>query len=283
MFAVSGTTTIDGVERLTLGTRLLGVSPITVHCYRVGSTLIDAGPPKRVDALADLVDLEAIEDVVLTHHHEDHVGAAPRLAELGATVHAPEASLEALRDPPGIRYYQRRAWGRPDPVEAEALGKVVETPDLRLEVHATPGHSRDHVVLLAPEEGWLFAGDAWVPPRPILRADEDLAGILDSLETMRDLGGERLFPGHGSARDDAGAAIDELLDHLRELAREAHELAEEGRGPAAVKRELLGREGFIWAYSGGHFSKGNLVEELLGLDEAALGGDPAGPRDGPKD
>lgn len=266
MFAVSGATDLDGLERLTLGTRLLGVSPITVHCYRAGSTLVDAGPPKRVDVLADLVDLDAIEHVVLTHHHEDHVGAAPHLADLGATVHAPEASLDALRDPPSIRYYQRRAWGRPDPVEAEPLGKVVETPDLRLEVHATPGHSRDHHVLHAPDEDWLFAGDAWVPPRPILRADEDLAGILGSLETMRDLGAGRLFPGHGSARDDAGAAIGELLDHLRGLAREAHGLAEEGMGPAAVKRELLGREGFIWAYSGGHFSKGNLAEELLALD-----------------
>lgn len=236
----------------------------------MGSTLVDAGPPKRVDELADHADLDGIEHVVLTHHHEDHVGAAPELARRGATVHAPEPALDLLAEPPDLRFYQHRVWGRPDPVEAEPLGKVVETPDLRLEVHPTPGHCRDHVVLREPEEGWVFAGDAWVPPRPILRADEDLAGILDSLETMSALEADLLLPGHGSARDDPTEAVDELLEHLRGLGRRARELAEEGYGRRRIRRELLGWEGFITYYTGGHFSKGNLVDELLAPDEAEL-------------
>lgn len=269
VFGIAGRRSLDGVERITLGTRVLGVVPMTVHCYRIGATLVDAGPPNRVGQLVDLIDEadpDGIDDVVLTHHHEDHVGAAARLAENGARVHAPEASIPLLDAPPGIEPYQRRVWGSPEPVEAIPVGDRVETADVTLEVHPAAGHSPDHVLYLAPEQGWLFAGDAYLPPRETLRADEDLAGYLSSLERMRDLDATLLLPGHGSLVDEPTRAIGEVLEHFDALHAEAHALHEAGHAPAGVRRRLLGLEGFIRYYTGGHYAKQNLVDELLALE-----------------
>lgn len=266
MFEVQGRRRIGEVERISLGTRVLGLVPMLVHCYRIGRTLIDAGPPHHASTLASMVGDPGIEHVVLTHHHEDHVGAAPRLARTGARVHASEAALPFLAEPPAIEPYQRRVWGRPAPVEAEAFGETIETPDVTLEVHPVPGHCPDHVALLAPDRGLLFAGDAYLPPRATLRADEALDGFLASLARMRELEAERLLPGHGSVVDEPAPALDAVLEHFIDLARRAHALAEEGHGPSAIRRRMLGLEGFIRYYTRGHYAKQNLVDELLKLD-----------------
>lgn len=269
MFGIDGVSHRHGVERITLGKRVLGLLPMTVHAYRVGSTLIDAGPPNRVALLDHHVGLQDVTDVVLTHHHEDHVGAGPQLAGLGARVHAPADAIEPLRDPPELEPYQHRVWGAPEPLEARPVGDVVETPDLRLEVHPVPGHSPDHVAYLEPERGWLFAGDAYLPPRDTLRADEDLAGFLEGLETMAALDAEVLFPGHGSTVEQPGAAIEEVLARFEELLERTRELRDEGYQGSGLRRRLLGREGLLRYYTGGHYAKANLAEQLVELADEA--------------
>ena len=49
---------------------------------------------------------------------------------------------------------------------------------------------------------------------------EDAAAYLDSLYRVRDLAVTRLEPGHGSARNDAGAVIDEYIEHRLERERQ---------------------------------------------------------------
>lgn len=266
MFEIAGCKQIGDAERITLGTRVLGLVPMPVHCYRIGSTLVDAGPSKGTAELASLVDPASIDHVVLTHHHEDHVGGAAMLQEAGATVHAPEPSLELLSEGFQIEPYQHRVWGEADRIDAEPLGTKLSTPDCTLEVHGVPGHCPDHVALLDPDRQVLFAGDAYLPPRDTLRADEDLPGFLESLETMRELDADRLLSGHGSVVDEPGEAIDEVLQHFQELAHRARRLEDEGRGPTAIRRELVGWEGFIYYYTGGHYAKQNLVDELLRVE-----------------
>lgn len=50
--------------------------PLWVHAFLVDGLLIDAGPPHCVAELLNALAAERIDQMVLTHHHEDHVGAA---------------------------------------------------------------------------------------------------------------------------------------------------------------------------------------------------------------
>lgn len=251
-----------GIERITTGRNLLGVMPTQAHCYRVGSTLIDAGAPRQADRLVEHLGDE-ITHVLLTHAHEDHVGAAAHLAERGARVYAPEPVLDVLRDPPELPYFRAWTWGEANPVEAEALGGRVETPDGAFEVVATPGHSPHHVALHEPDEGWVFTGDAFLGRREEHRFAEALDPMLDSLERLAKLDAQRLFPGHGRVRDEPSQALADTLDFYEDLLDRAAELRAEGHHVQGVRRELLGAEGGLTAFTGGEFSKTNLAQQLL--------------------
>ncbi len=256
-----------GPERVTTGQRSLGLFPITVHCYRIGRTLIDGGSPRMTDRLLEHWRDQAIDTVLLTHHHEDHVGLAGSLADAGAQVLAPEDTLPWLAEGLAMPGYRIMVWGRPDPVEADPLGRKVTTEDGSFEVVDTPGHSPEHVAFFEVERGWLFCGDAHLGNRVELRAKEDLAEYVASLERMRELDAETLFPGHGPAVSDPDAALADAIEHFEELRQEAHTLAGQGLSRRRIQHELLGWEGVMRYLTQGDFRKRHLVEQLLGWDK----------------
>lgn len=172
--------------------------------------MIDPGPdvPRHVRAVATSVDNARSVTIVLTHGHADHTAAAPALAAAtGARIVGPEGVTEAesvLRD-----------------------GDVLPTDAGDLTVVRTPGHTPEHVCLhLAAAKG-LFVGDlflgvgdtTWVAEYPGCVAD-----YLASLERVRRLDLETLYPAHGPPLTDAAEAIDRFEGHrLRRIdqAREA--------------------------------------------------------------
>lgn len=74
-----------------------------------------------------------------------------------------------------------------------------------------------------------------------------------------------LFPGHGSAATAAKDALARTLDWHERRAVEARELRQEGLSVRAIRRELFGLEGPLYWFTGGEFSKTNLVRALLRL------------------
>lgn len=184
------------------------------------AVVIDPGPDDAGHLLAVLDEAGEVSAIVLTHHHPDHAPGAARLAE------AAGAPVLAFRPAEG-------EVGLPDGTEIEAGGGRL------VAVHA-PGHTTDHVVLHAPEEGALFTGDAVLgrgtsvidPP------EGDLAAYLRSLRRMRELAPRTIYPGHGPAVFDGVGKIEEYLAHR--AMREEQVLAGLRDGPA-TPAELVPR------------------------------------------
>ncbi|MGM0604101.1 MAG: MBL fold metallo-hydrolase [Halobacteriota archaeon] len=104
------------------------------------TALVDAGAmPNVVEEIQTAVD--AIDRVVLTHQHADHVG------ELDAVLDAFDPAMYAYDDHP------RRTHEIDD-------GDAIELGDESFEVVYTPGHATDHVSLVG--ETVLFSGDVVV-------------------------------------------------------------------------------------------------------------------------
>ncbi|MET0862248.1 MAG: MBL fold metallo-hydrolase [Microbacterium sp.] len=154
------------------------------------AVVVDPGPEisehlDRIDALGP------IELILLTHHHPDHVEAAPTLAaRTGAPVRAMEPTL--CIDAPPLR----------DDEEIDAGGT-------RIVVLATPGHTSDSVCFHLPDDGAL---DSAEPVGSVLTGDTILGrgttilaqaegalhDYLASLERLRDLPQAQLvLPAHG--------------------------------------------------------------------------------------
>jgi len=102
---------------------------------------VDPGTAQPVrEALADRG--WRLQAILLTHHHDDHVGGVPELvAATGARVHAPHDPRIAQAD-------QRHGDG--------AL-IAIDAPACRFEVLDVPGHTRSHLAYAG--SGLLFCGD----------------------------------------------------------------------------------------------------------------------------
>lgn len=258
-------TTLGPFTRIRLTRTFLGRPVHDVSAYLLDDLLIDTGPPTTAGQLVDWCRERPISRVVLTHHHEDHVGGAAALhRELGLPVLAPEGALPILLEGARIPLYRRAVWGRPKRLRAEPLEHPLEHGPYRFRVVPTPGHAFDHVCLFEPQRGWLVSGDLYVHERVrYLRRIEDLWTHVESLRRALALEPELLICAHAGVVEDACGALRRKIEWWERLSVQARELRREGESLRRITRRLLGREGFLYGFSFGDFSKKNLVRALV--------------------
>jgi glyoxylase-like metal-dependent hydrolase (beta-lactamase superfamily II) len=212
--------------------------PGTIAAYLLphpaGAVLVECGPGSTVDALTHALDahdlhMEDVTDVLVTHIHLDHAGAAGHLARHGATVHVHHVGAPHLIDPSKLlssaeRIYgdaMDRLWGMTHPVPADQIhelhdGDVVEIGPLSFTALDTPGHAYHHMAYL--HEGICFTGDVGgvrmqgtrhvmlpLPPPEI-----DLDRWRGSLATLRGAAIDQLAPTHFGPFEDVSWHLDAL-------------------------------------------------------------------------
>lgn len=224
----------------------------TAIVYRIGPTVIDAGPPNQWPSVRRFLDRRPPRRLLLTHHHEDHAGNASRIARrYGLTPLAP------------ARSHDRLAWGSPRPVETDPLPSRVELEDGSwLEVIPAPGHTDDMVCLLWAANGILFTADLYLSRRVThLRADEDLGRLMQSIEQVLRLDFDAVLCAHRGVVEDGKQAFRDKLDWLGRLVDDVRELRQQGIGEGEVRRRLLGREDLVSWASVLNISKRNLIRQ----------------------
>jgi len=156
--------------------------------------ILDPGPVIDAHAAAIIAAVGNRQPVgvVVTHTHPDH---APMANPLALTLDVP-----VLGFAPGPEFV-------PDMEIAD--GATVAFGSREITAVHTPGHTPDHLCFRLDET--LFTGDHIMEGSTVVI--EDATDYLESLYLVRDLGVARIEPGHGSAIDDAGAVIDEYIDH----------------------------------------------------------------------
>lgn len=257
------------VEGLRVG-RFGGAINTTCILYRLGDAVVDTGPPNQWHTVQRFLAERPVRRVVVTHHHEDHSGNLGRMASGETALYAPPESRHPLANGFRLRPYQRIVWGRPPRVEPEPLPPaMILDGGFELRAIAAPGHSTDMTCLLEPNRGWLFSGDLYIGTRTrALRRDEDLGRQIASLRKVLELDFDTVFCSHRGVLEDGRERLLAKLDYLLSLCQAARELHDQGLGEREITRRLLGREGLFTWVTGFHFSKRNLVEQCLRVDEA---------------
>jgi glyoxylase-like metal-dependent hydrolase (beta-lactamase superfamily II) len=237
----------------------------TCIVWRLGTTLIDTGPPNQWSFVRAFAAERALSRVIVSHHHEDHAGNLGRFAAAtDLPLLAPPESHEPLAHGFPLQLYRRVVWGRPRRVAPQVLPAELELEDgTVLESILLAGHSPDMTCLLDRRRGLLFAADLYVGKLRYLRRDENLDGIIRSLRRILEYEFDTLLCSHRGIIEPAHEALRDKLDHLVSLRDEARSLAARGLPVGAITKRLLGPEDMISRVSLGHFSKRNLIAQCL--------------------
>lgn len=236
-------------------------------CYLVDGLLLDCGPPATAREFLRFVAGRSVMGLVLTHHHEDHMGAAPLLAaERRLVPLAHPLALPLLERGFEQELYRRAVWGTHGRVKAEPLGAQVRSRHLTFEVLHTPGHSADHVCLFEPEHGWLFTGDLFLAERlRYLRSDEELVPLIDSLEAVCRLPAKAVYCAHRGPVEGGLATLRRKAQFLQDLRGRVLDLLRQGLPEREVARRAVGPEGIMTLISLGRFSARNFVRSLAAV------------------
>jgi glyoxylase-like metal-dependent hydrolase (beta-lactamase superfamily II) len=164
------------------------------------------------EAIARAVDDRRLIAIVCTHAHNDHINAAPALADLtGATIwlHPDDLPLWKTTHP------------HRDPDRHLLHGQVIEAAGADLTVLHTPGHAPGAVCLYDPGLGTVFTGDTLFHggPGATGRTYSHFPTIIDSIrDKLLTLPPEtKVLTGHGDA-----TTIGAEAPHLDEWIRRGH-------------------------------------------------------------
>jgi glyoxylase-like metal-dependent hydrolase (beta-lactamase superfamily II) len=265
-----------GVHRIPLPLPEVGLRAVNVYVVAGPSGLVavDAGwatAESRAALSSGLHELGyGLDDVaqfIVTHAHWDHYTQAIALrASFGSRVRVGRgerytiegfdrtagrfpAQVELLRQAgatelaslvaglPVSELERSTPFDRPDAWLDD--GEKIVLGDRTLEVFATPGHTRGHVVLRDLAAGVLFAGDHVLPTiTPSLGLElapepHPLRSYLDSLRLVRDQPDLKLLPAHGPVTPSVHVRVDELIAHHEQRLEAAAALVAAGRDTAA--------------------------------------------------
>jgi glyoxylase-like metal-dependent hydrolase (beta-lactamase superfamily II) len=223
-----------------------------------GLSLFDCGPSSCITALKDGlaergVALDEIENLLLSHIHLDHAGAAGTLVREhpGLQVWVSAVGAPHLLDPSRLERSARRLygdafdelWGELAPIPEENL-HVADERAAGLEVFVSAGHASHHVCYF--DGTTLYAGDAAgvriLPSRSVLPPtpppDLDVEAWYRTLEQIERRAPDRLALIHFGFADDVGRHLAELRTLLDTWSTRVEEGASETEFVAAARADL---------------------------------------------
>jgi cyclase len=194
---------------------------------------------------------QPVRTLVNTHHHGDHTHGNGLFTD--ATIIAHEKTREEIlaEGKPGTSALIRSGtWNDVDwgdlplapPFLTYTTGVDLWVDDLKCEVRhgGTPAHSTNDSIVWLPSRKVLFAGDLLFNGGTPFLVAGSVAGALEAVSGLKDLGAETIVPGHGPVC--GPEVIDDVLAYLRFVLDLAERGVASGTPPLELARSIdLGR------------------------------------------
>ncbi|MFC0558356.1 MBL fold metallo-hydrolase [Halalkalibacter alkalisediminis] len=207
--------------------------------------------------------LNDLTEIVLTHHHIDHVGLVNRIVSMQSIpVYVHPLSIQRLkRDKDFLemrieffdQLYEKMGCGEAGRSQVDFLKQSIEKnkhnaihSDLlpigntflkEFDVIHVPGHAPDQMALLDQKRKWLFSGDLLInhiSSNALVEPDQNgermltLVDHMNSLKKCQNRSIDVVFPGHGILIEQPDMLIQKRLDGVEEKASKLKSLIQQG-------------------------------------------------------
>lgn len=258
----------EDVTLYKLGSALFGKPKVSVYSFLVDRLLIDTGHPKIGKEFAQALKNEPIDQVILTHHHEDHSGNVEELKKVkGIPVFASPLCCQLIRNPKRIEPARIMSWGQPKKATAQTLDLIedIVTTNYKFKILETPGHAIDQISLYEADKGWLFSGDIFVHHyiKAFMR-DEDMLEQINSIKKLLQLDFDVLFCNHQPVLKNGKAKLASKLDFLENFYGSVKAEYAKGKSPKQIMKSLqLKEQRILKLLSLGQLSQLNMITSAI--------------------
>ncbi|WP_409300651.1 MBL fold metallo-hydrolase [Peribacillus sp. SCS-155] len=255
---------VNGVK---MAEGILSFNSITlnVHSFFLDGVLIDTGAKALEGFFKPFFNNLEIQQVAITHYHEDHTGCAAYLQE--------KFQLPLFMNDIMIGYCQKKAdypiyrqlfWGKRRPFRAEPIEEVFHSRKGTWRAVKTPGHSIDHLAFLNQATGQLFTGDLYCQSRTrVVLREENIPSIIESLKNILTYDFDEVFCSHAGYLNDGRTALKNKLEYLLDLQGNILKLYDEGKNHKEINSLLFPKKYPITFFSSGEWDSIHIVNSII--------------------
>ena len=243
----------------------MGKIKLNVYCFETDGILIDTGAPQLLSEFKSFFKKADVDQVMLTHSHEDHVGGAAFLQkDYKLPIYMNDISVEEASKKASYPFYRKVFWGRREPFHAIPIGETFHSRQANWDVIQTPGHSQDHLSFLNQTTGQLFTGDLFVQPHTkIILRDESIPTIISSIERVLTYDFGEIYCCHAGYVKDGRTMLIKKLHYLKELGEKIFTLQKQGYSEKEIQLQLFKKRYPISYISLGEWDSIHIVRSVL--------------------
>lgn len=238
---------------------------LNVYCFFLDGVLIDTGGATLLKEFQSFFNKIDIDQVVLTHHHEDHTGGAAYLQDkYNVPVYMAKTLLDSCSKKAAYPFYRKFFWGVRQPFHAKPIGENFTSRQGNWQVISTPGHAIDHLAFLNNQTGQLFSGDLYVHPKTkVILREESIPTILTSIEKVLTYSFDDMFCCHAGYVKDGKRALMIKRDYLQDLIGTVLEYRQKGMKIKEIQQSLFKKKYPITYFSFGEWNTGHIIRSII--------------------
>lgn len=250
----------DEVAYAGFGYGFFDTAYMSVYSFSFDGVVIDTAQSNMRPQYASWFALQKPEQVLITHHHEDHTGNLP-VVPTSIPAYAHPQCVQIVANPPKVPLSQKLVWGYIEPYTLKPMPSVVHTKHYSIQPIYTPGHAPDHYCFYVPQKGYLFSGDLYVHYYiRFFYEKESMKQQMESLRTLLQLDFDALFCCHNPQPTQGKELLRRKLQFFEQFYGQVITLHQNGVPiPQIMKQMNLREKKLLKFMSSGHLSTQNML------------------------
>lgn len=238
---------------------------MSVYSFFVDGLLIDTGSYSLSQEFQSFFKGIPIEQLALTHSHEDHAGNAAWIQHhKNVPIYIHRDSVNLCAEDGDYPLYRQALWGERPAFVAQPFGQTLQTNAATWDVIETPGHTTDHLSFYNRETGAMFTGDLFIQPKTkVVLDEENIVHTLASLRKIVNYDFDVVYCCHAGFIVDGRAKIQEKIAYLEDMQGKVKQLFMQGYSVEEITKTIFPRDYPITKVSGGQWSSKHIITAFI--------------------